>query len=193
MRKNYNLNSYAWTLELTQKGQFHYHYIVDMPFTKVKKVNDAWCKARGYYSANAVRTMRAVYKAKSAAMYAAKYLSKAKKGGKEQYKVDGFPQRLYATSNNIVGNESIPVPSYHYFEILDNNCSISIPNDYTVSGYCSNELTMYVRQEIEKDRKLYTKQQRINTELTKICPTYAQYNRDKAVYLQSVKRLESLS
>jgi hypothetical protein len=47
--------------------------------------------------------------------------------------------------------------------VLDNNCSISIPNDYTVSGYASSELTQFVRSEIEKTRKTYTDEHRINT------------------------------
>ena len=193
LRKNYNLNSYAWTLELTQKGQFHYHYIVDLPFTPIEDINNAWCSARGYYSNNAVRAFKSVFKAKSAAMYAAKYMSKAKKGGKEFYKVIGFPNRLYATSNNLVGNETIPVPSYELFSILDNNCNISIPNDYTVSGYASTELTQFVRNEIQKTRKTYTNEHRINTDLHKINTEDAQHNYDKAVYLSSIKRVGTLS
>jgi hypothetical protein len=164
LRKNYKLNSYAWTLELTKKGQYHYHYLVDMPYTKIDDINNAWSSARGYYSNNAVRAFKSVYKVKTAAIYAAKYMSKAKKAGKEEYKVIGFPIRLYATSNNLVGNETIPVPSYELFQVLDNNCDISITNEYTVSGYASSELTQFVRSEITKTRKIYTNEHRINTD-----------------------------
>jgi len=150
LRKNYKLNSYAWTLELTIKGQFHYHYMVDMPYVKVSKLNDAWGKARKQQTVNAVREFRSVYNTLAAAKYAAKYFSKAKEG-KEEYKLIGFEHRLYATSNNLVGNESVPIANPYLFDEIDANASINLENDFTRSGYLQTEVVNYYRKVIEKD------------------------------------------
>lgn len=82
LRHNYDAGGYAWTKELTEKKTPHYHILIEMPYQKIKALNDSFCKARGYYSPNAVRhdpkNGLVVKSWEKSAGYAAKYISKCK-------------------------------------------------------------------------------------------------------------------
>lgn len=77
MRKTYGLKRYVSALEETKEEVYHFHLLVDLPFVKASKINDAWCAARDSYSPNAVRDIRKVKNPVSAMHYAAKYFSKS--------------------------------------------------------------------------------------------------------------------
>lgn len=82
LRHNYGAKGYAWTKELTEKNTPHYHILIDLPFNDIRELNKSFCKARGYYSANAVRHDKknglVVKSWNRAAGYAAKYITKCK-------------------------------------------------------------------------------------------------------------------
>lgn len=117
LRKKFNCSSYAYTIEATKKKEVHFHFIVDMPFTDIKELNNTWCKIRGEYSNNAVRHLRAVKNQGRAVQYAAKYLSKSDQGDNELLK--GF--RRWTTSNNLSGKEFIFLEEKDIYEIIDFN------------------------------------------------------------------------
>jgi len=113
-RRKWQIKYYLYTLELTTNGQYHYHFMVDADFINHKYINAVWCAIRGDYSKNAVRDLRTLYDANGAAGYAAKYftknqeLEKCKASGIDvNDRLDGL--RIWATSNNLVGCESIEI------------------------------------------------------------------------------------
>lgn len=113
-RRHWQIKFYLYTLELTANGQYHYHFMVDANFINHKYINAIWCTIRGDYAKNAVRDLRTIYDANGAAGYAAKYftknqeLEKCKASGIDvNDRLDGL--RIWATSNNLVGCESIQI------------------------------------------------------------------------------------
>lgn len=144
LRKNYGLTNYAYTLELTKKRVWHYHFLVDMPFIKVKKLNGAWCKARGDYSPNALRCLEVVKSTQGAAMYAAKYFTKFE-AAKEAYKRLGTKKRLWNTSSGLHGKELVEIIDYEDYMILKENAKELRENDFNISGFVDwdTAITMY--------------------------------------------------
>lgn len=116
VRRNWQAEFYLYTLELTTNGQYHYHFMVDADFIDHRIINAVWCTIRGDYSSNGVRDLKTLHDANKAAGYAAKYftknqeLEKCKNSGIDVHdRLDGL--RIWATSNNLVGTESIEIES----------------------------------------------------------------------------------
>lgn len=100
LRKNYDLNSYCSALEITKKNQYHFHLLMDMPFTKTNILNDAWIRAsRSAWAGNALRDHRIVKSEIAVLKYCSDYL------GKKQSK--SHKLRKFSYSRNILGKESV--------------------------------------------------------------------------------------
>ena len=105
-RRDFGFNSYAWTLELTKKRQFHYHFLTDSPFIDIPKFNRAWSSSRGRFTKNAIRDISFIRGAQNSSEYAIDSLKNVNSAGsyflkQEKYKREGIGQRLWATSNTI--------------------------------------------------------------------------------------------
>lgn len=100
-KKNYGLNRYIWVKELTKIGTPHYHFIAEIPYVPYKKLNDAWCAARGYDSPNAFRGSGVIKSVDQSAGYVSKYISKQR--GIQ------FLDRCYAISHNALYREYIEI------------------------------------------------------------------------------------
>lgn len=126
---------YLYTLELTEKGQYHYHFMLDCNFIDRKEINNVWSLIRGDYSANAVRDIKTLYDANGAAGYAAKYftknqeLEKCKNSGVNVgERLKGL--RLWATSQNLTGCEMVTIDAKDLqIEQLHETRKISIVED----------------------------------------------------------------
>ena len=111
-KKTYKCQSYIWVGELTEKGTPHFHMLADIKYVDIKKVNEAFCRARGYFSNSAVRLPQKLKNGKlvkdrsvvknlgSVIRYLCKYLTKTIK---DSEKVD-FGGRVYAMSRGLSNN-----------------------------------------------------------------------------------------
>jgi len=111
-KKGLGATFWLYTLELTSNGQYHYHFMLDSNFIDAQEINRIWGKIRGDYAENAVRDIHTLYDSNGAAGYAAKYFTKnqelvkcAENGVQVGDRLKGL--RLWATSNNLVGNEFV--------------------------------------------------------------------------------------
>lgn len=110
LKKNYKLNAYVGVKEYHKSGIPHYHFLFDIPFVDIKKVNAAWCAAYiGCASAvgidlafsnSAVRLPagknRAVVKSLGGIVrYLGKYISKSRGDGRAS------DTRIYFVSRNV--------------------------------------------------------------------------------------------
>lgn len=101
--KTYDLRQYMAALEVTQRGQYHFHCFVDMPFYNISDIVGAWSSARGYFVNDwAVTGMERIRSQKMAAKYCAKYLGKARSKDHEL--------RKFSNSRNLNGTEFTYVP-----------------------------------------------------------------------------------
>lgn len=104
-KKTYDLRSYIWTKELTERGRPHFHAICDFPYQPIHEINDAWCSAIGMGAKNAVRLPpdgSVVKNFDSLLRYMCKYISKS---FNTEYKA-----RCYSISRNVLAK---PVTVYH--------------------------------------------------------------------------------
>jgi hypothetical protein len=115
LRKTYQCNAYAYTIESTKNSEVHFHFIVDMPYVNAEKLNNTWAKVRGDYSNNAVRAIREIKNAGAAIRYAAKYLAKSEQINDELLK--GF--RRWATSNNLSGKEYLIISGHQVRNLVE--------------------------------------------------------------------------
>lgn len=110
LKKNYKLNSYVGVKEYHKSGVPHFHFLFDIPFVDIKKVNLAWCRsyvrcasAVGVtidFSPNSVRLPsgrnRAVVKSLGGIVrYLGKYISKSRGDG------TASNTRIYFVSRNV--------------------------------------------------------------------------------------------
>ena len=104
LRSNYGLQRYCSALEVTQKGQYHFHLMVDMPFIETKKINKAWNRAANFssYAGNALRDHRTIKSEIAVLKYCSDYYTK------RQSKNHHLKKFTY--SKNIMGNEYIDIP-----------------------------------------------------------------------------------
>ena len=122
------MSSYLWTMEVTNKGELHYHVIMDAPYIPIKWINDTWARIRGDQAANAVQGYRVLncrenYEAVS--RYASKKVSEGYSTRKLIQAVSQYASkcatdsektakkskdfRLWATSSNLAGRESVTI------------------------------------------------------------------------------------
>lgn len=120
-RRDFGLKNYGWNLELTEKGQFHYHFIAQMPRIDIQKFNKAWSSARGRFSKNSIRAIEEVKTPVGSSFYASKTLKKITEyyTKKEEYKTEGIGQRLWGTSNGIVGGEKVELKEEIHDDLID--------------------------------------------------------------------------
>jgi hypothetical protein len=134
-----DLQGYAYSAEIgEQGGMLHYHFLASFPkwkatgtYTKQDgtvtnrtwkhDLNDAWCNIRGDYAPNAVRAIERLKKLHGASGYASKaaaYASKCASLFKEPENKMLVPSdiRVWATSNNLIGNESFDVSDIELIE-----------------------------------------------------------------------------
>jgi hypothetical protein len=129
LKKNYNLNAYMSALEITELNQWHFHLLVDMPFTQVEKLNKAWYTSRGYPSKNAVRDVRYVRNDFGVYKYCFGYLSKMKSKDHDLQK--------FTCSNNVKGDEFLYIKSTKMYEKRNKKVLELIStynNDYVYGG-----------------------------------------------------------
>jgi hypothetical protein len=111
LRQNYNLNAYCSALEITKRNQYHFHLLMDMPYTKTDKLNDAWIKAsRSAWAGNSLRDHRTIKQEIAVMKYCSDYL------GKEQSK--GHKLRKFSYSRNVTGEEHITLNDKQAYELF---------------------------------------------------------------------------
>mgnify|MGYP000462378456 CR=1 FL=1 len=143
---------YAYSLEFTDKGQFHYHFLVDHPFIDPVKASNIWSQARGYHSRNAVTGLDTLKDPVASAFYASKYFAKAKSGS--QYLERGKSLRFWATSNNICGSETFTIPDKNpdgtrneIGKIVQDNAIFTKEMDFYTKGFIKTREAIRIFQE----------------------------------------------
>lgn len=101
LRNHHDLNAYMSALELTKKGQWHFHLLVDMPFVPASEIKSAWNHARSSstHSNNSVRDIRQVVGQAAVVKYCADYQSKRQSKAHDLKK--------FTNSTNLNGNEYV--------------------------------------------------------------------------------------
>ena len=162
--KRYDVNNYAWTMELTQKGQFHYHLITDMNWPQWQKINNTWESARetpeSMNHGNGLTTkegFKEILSMNGAASYASKYMLKSNPkfyNDATYEKIKSMAEteqinRIWGTSRGIGGYQKIHFTSResknfdYVHKFLEFNSSINektgeilrFQNDFCTSGY----------------------------------------------------------
>lgn len=149
LKKNYDLGHYGWVMELTKKGQFHYHCIADIKYIPAHDFNNIWASARGYHSKNAIGGLEKINSVNGCASYASKYMVKNRDGVREVSKMaQKFRERqkinrIWGTSRGLKpellkynhknnGGEFEKALSF-----CENNASSVFYNENCTSGYLS--------------------------------------------------------
>jgi len=132
---------FAYSLEKTKKGVYHYHFVANMKrLTKRKGVggkqslNNAWARIRGDYATNAVRAIQLIsddFKGREALAfyigkmceYASKHNYEIEKLSKENAKNNvqfAFDDniRLWSTSQNLVGKEKFVLEMTENYNLM---------------------------------------------------------------------------
>lgn len=118
LRKNYDLNSYCSALEITKNNQYHFHLLLDMPFTPSNRLNKAWVRATDtQMRGNALRDHRTIKSQIGALRYCSNYLSK--KGSKSHN------LKKFSYSTNVIGNEYVDIDA-RLLEAMENNGQIEV-------------------------------------------------------------------
>jgi len=121
LKNNYELKSYVGVHEYQKNGASHYHFLLEIPRTDFKKLNDAWCGSistvLGYtfYSGCAVRVgmykngkkiSNFVQSPRDAVRYITKYITKC--AGRNGGGANGLKRtkKVYFISNNIRNTEA---------------------------------------------------------------------------------------
>ncbi|MGB8705112.1 MAG: hypothetical protein WCD31_08790 [Gillisia sp.] len=105
--KNYGVTSYVWVREITDSFIPHYHVTLSAPYLDPRKLNKAWCKSRGSFSPNALRSSShntwRITNLEHSVRYITKYMGKATKGQLccIDRKIEGHSNKVYGISSNL--------------------------------------------------------------------------------------------
>lgn len=149
-RNRMGLKDYVWTAELQERGEIHFHAIVNT-FMDKQRVRDAWiraCENSGIVamSSSAKRPSTEIEKCKSyngSKAYAAKYLGKALKSGE-------ILGRVWSGSHSVTGPKAISTNEieadydlHKAISELNNNCHQweSLDHEVRVTRLQTQEIT----------------------------------------------------